>query len=153
MLLIEKVALLKATEIFSQIPDDILARLASVTEETTIEPHVRFIEKGDVGTDMYIIVEGRVRVHDASLVFTEVTAGMPIGEFALFSPAPRVASCTTEVETRLLIITRDALSDLMADRPEIADAVIRMLIERLRSANARISDLTAQLSQSTSANH
>ena len=51
----------------------------------------------------------------------------------VLAPATRAASVSTLGEARLFRINKEAFYEVMADRPEIAQGVIRMLAERLRA--------------------
>ncbi|MCP4408525.1 MAG: cyclic nucleotide-binding domain-containing protein, partial [Gammaproteobacteria bacterium] len=59
-----------------------------------------------------------------------------VGELAVLDPEPRVASVTAIEETQLFRIDRDAFSELIADRPEIAQGVIQALCQRVRMTTA-----------------
>ena len=64
LLTIEKVIILKSTEVFASMPDHVLAFIASIVEEVDVPKGETFITKGDIGNCMYLIVEGTVLVHD-----------------------------------------------------------------------------------------
>jgi CRP-like cAMP-binding protein len=137
LLTIEKVAILKSTDIFAQTPDHILASVAAIAEEITLEAGETFIHQDTFEDDMYIIIEGEVRVHSGEETIAVLEAGQVIGEMEVLSPAPRLASATTTTETRLLGIHKDAFDEVMADRPEIAQRVIQVLVRRLRAVVER----------------
>jgi hypothetical protein len=67
-LTVEKVILLKATEFFSTIEDDILAEVATTLVEQTAAPGERIIEQGESGSNLFLIVSGRLRVHNGATV-------------------------------------------------------------------------------------
>jgi signal-transduction protein with cAMP-binding, CBS, and nucleotidyltransferase domain len=60
----EKADILKTVNIFAETPDEILAEVAELLEEVDFKAGETVFEKGAMGTSMYIIVAGRVRVHD-----------------------------------------------------------------------------------------
>ena len=60
-----------------------------------------------------------------------------VGEMSLLDPAPRSATVVAETEARLLKIQRADFDEILDLRPEIARAVIQVLVRRLREANAR----------------
>ncbi len=133
LLTIEKVAILKSTDIFAQTPDHILASVAVITEEIDLGTGETFIHQDAFGDDIYIIVEGQVRIHSGKDTVTTLGTGQVVGELAVLAPAPRLVSATTSTETRLLRIHKDAFDEVMADRPEIAQGIIQILIHRLRA--------------------
>ena len=66
LLTIEKVAVLKTIDIFAGTPDYVLASVARIVEELSLLPGESFIDEGDLGDSMYLVVEGNVRVHAAT---------------------------------------------------------------------------------------
>ena len=47
------------------------------------------------------------------------------GELSIFDPGPRTSSATTITEVRAVSMDRDALRAWIADRPEIAEQLLR----------------------------
>ncbi|MCP4290166.1 MAG: cyclic nucleotide-binding domain-containing protein [Gammaproteobacteria bacterium] len=136
LLTIEKVALLKSVSIFTETPDSVLAPVATIVDEVYVEPGETFIHEGDMGDSMYVIIAGEVRVHSGQKTILTLGPGKSVGELAVLDPEPRVASVTAIEETQLFRIDRDAFSELIADRPEIAQGVIRALCQRVRMTTA-----------------
>lgn len=132
LLTIEKVAILKSADIFAQTPDYVLASVAAIAEEIELEPGETFIHQGAVEDDMYIIIEGEVKVHNGDRTIATLSAGTVVGEMEVLAPAARLASVSAVTETWLFRIHKEALDEVMADRFEIAQGIIRVLVERLR---------------------
>ena len=130
---VEKVVILKGVSIFAETPDEVLADVASLLEEVEIDDGTPIFEKGDVGTSMYIVVEGGVRVHDGGRTLRELGSRDIFGEMAALDPEPRSASVTATTPTHLFRLDQDALYELMADRIEVVRGVIRVLCQRLRA--------------------
>ena len=131
-LTLEKVAILKSVEIFADTPDFVLASVAAITDELEISAGTTFMRAGDVEDCMYIIVAGRVQV-GAGAEARILEPGYSLGELEALSPGERSASAQAVDDATLFRINRDAFDELMADRPEIARSVIRMLCNRLRA--------------------
>ncbi|NOX61697.1 MAG: cyclic nucleotide-binding domain-containing protein [Chloroflexi bacterium] len=138
LLTIEKVAILKSARIFSDTPDYILASVADIVEEIHVASGETFIHEGELGNAMHLVVMGEVQVHKGDARLAVFGPGSVVGELSVLSPAPRSASVTATEETRLFRIHKDAFDEVMADRPEIAQNVIRILVDRLRAANLRL---------------
>lgn len=132
LLTIEKVAVLKAIDIFAETPDYVLASVAHIVEELNLVPGETFINEGDLGDSMYLVVEGNVRVHHGDKTIITLGAGKSVGELAVLDPEPRSASVTAIDDAFVFRIARDAFDEAMADRPEIARGVIRALCRRIR---------------------
>jgi HEAT repeat protein len=133
---IERVAILKAVNLFAETPDDVLAAVASICEEVDVPPGGTFINEGEFGDCMYVIVEGEVRVHSDGRAILTLSAGKSVGELAVLDPEPRAASVTATQRTRLFRIDKEAFDEVIADRPEIASGVIRTLCQRLRQTTS-----------------
>ena len=63
-----------------------------------------------------------------------------VGEMAVISQEPRMASLLAEGDTRVLCIERGQFEAILRERPETSLAVMRMLIARLREAQASVVD-------------
>jgi CRP-like cAMP-binding protein len=63
------------------------------------------------------------------------------GELSIFDPGPRGSSATTITKVRAVSMDRDALRVWIADRPEIAEQLLRVLARRLRRTNNDLADL------------
>lgn len=132
LLTIEKVAILRMIDIFATTPDYVLASVARIVEEEEVDPNETFIREGEVGDCMYIVVEGRVRVHRQGKTIITLEPGTSVGELAVLDPEPRAASVTSLEETLLFRIDKEPFDEVMADRPEIAQTVVQALCRRIR---------------------
>ena len=132
LLTIEKVVILKSINIFSETAEEWLVEVASILAEVQVQAGETIFEKGDVGRSMYIIIDGKVRVHDEDRTIAELGERDIFGELAILDPEPRVASVTAIEDTRLFRIDQHALYELMAEHVEVAYGIIRVLCRRLR---------------------
>src|SRR5258707_10321562 len=127
---IEKVIALKTVSIFSQTADSVLAEIASILREQTVQPGETIVRKGDIGNSMYIIVAGQVHFHDGDHTLTHLHERDIFGELAVLDSEPRSASVTATVETQLFSVDHDSLYELMATRSEIIHGIMRVLCQR-----------------------
>lgn len=132
LLTIERVSFLKGVDLFAETPDHVLASVAAIAEEIALEPEVLFIEEGDLGDCMFIVVEGQVRVHKGDKTIIELGPGSSVGELAVLDPEPRSASVSSIDEVLLFRIDKQPFDEVMADWPEIAQGVIQALCGRIR---------------------
>ena len=130
---IEKVLVLRRVSIFGETPDDVLADVAELLEEVEYDAGETIFDKGDMGSALFVIVAGRVRVHAEGRTLRELGEREIFGEMAALDPEPRSASITTLAPTRLFRLDQEPLYDLMADRIEVVRGVIRVLCRRLRT--------------------
>ena len=132
MLTIEKVSFLKETDMFKNVPEAVLASVAQIVEVVELPSHKQFIYEGELASEMFIIVEGAVRVQKNGKHIIELKAGDVVGELAIFDPEPRSADVITLMPTTLLQLEKETLREVMADRPEISNGIILTLSRRIR---------------------
>jgi CRP/FNR family cyclic AMP-dependent transcriptional regulator len=133
LLTVEKVLILKTVGVFSDISERGLVDAATVLEEVRAEPGEGIFEKGDTGSSLYIVVEGAVRVHDGDRTIATLGPGEVFGELAALDPEPRMASVTVTTAALLLRMGNAELHELIAEHPEVAQGIIRVLCRRLRT--------------------
>lgn len=138
----EKMLFLKSMPLFKYVKDEVLIGVASVLEEQLVKPGEVIILKGDIGTTMYMIVTGKVKVHDEAHVFKEIGDHQVFGELAALSPEKRIATVTAIEETFLLKISNSVIYDLMEMEIDLAKGIIHVLCQRTR---AIAGDLTRAL--------
>jgi CRP/FNR family cyclic AMP-dependent transcriptional regulator len=107
--------------------------------------HVIFAE-GEPGDRVYIIISGKVKIgrrypHSRENLLTIMGPSDMFGELSIFDPGPRTSTATAITEVRAVSMDRDALRTWIADRPEIAERLLRVLARRLRRTNSNLTDL------------
>jgi lysophospholipid hydrolase len=101
------------------------------------------MRQGDLGDDMYIVLSGRVRVTatqaDRSLrTIAELGSGETVGEMALVTGEPRVATVHAVRDTQLARLTRTSFDRLLERHPRTTfDMIATRLVTRLRIETAR----------------
>jgi CRP-like cAMP-binding protein len=130
---LEKTIMLNKAGVFAETPGEALAAVAALLEEVHLGADETIFEAGDLGDCMYVIVKGRVRVHDQGRTLNHLDAGEIFGEMALLDPEPRMASVTAVANTHLLRLDQEPFYELLEDRPEVVRGIIRVLCQRLRA--------------------
>jgi CRP/FNR family cyclic AMP-dependent transcriptional regulator len=107
--------------------------------------HTLFAQ-GEPGDRLYIIISGKVkigrRVPDGRGHLLSIMGPSDmVGDLSTFDPGPRMSTATTITEVRAASMNREALRDWTAERPEIAERLLRMLARRLRRTNDSVLDL------------
>lgn len=134
---VEKVLILKSVGMFSQTPDDVLADVAGLLVEVDASPSQPLITLGEQGDSLYVIVDGRVQVHDGDRLLSYLGPREVFGEMALLDPEPRMASVTAIEPTRLFRLDQSAFYQLISERPEVSIGILRVLSSRLRDLTRR----------------
>ena len=138
---IEKVIFLQDIDVFKEVRAEDLAHLAAIAEEFSFPKDSNIYEINDSPDSLYLVVNGKVRLHRDSKEISLIGPGEAIGTWALFDKEPRVATATALEETETLRIDRDDFYDLLSDHVRIAEAVLRSLTLRLRSLVSRFNQV------------
>ena len=139
LLTIERVVFLKSIDIFSETPDRVLASVARIIEEIPLSAGENFIQEGEAGDCLYIIVDGTVRVYSNERTLQILGPGKMVGELALLDPEPRSASVAAVDDALLFRIDKEPFDEVLTDRPEIALGIIRKLTRRIRELGLVVS--------------
>ncbi len=144
---IEKIITLQTAPLFTNIPNDILAQVATITRELEVATGEAIITKGEMGTSMYVVVSGFVRVHDGDRTLNLLETGSVFGEMALLDPEPRTASVTAVNDTRLFRLDQAPFFELMADHAEIMRGIVRVLTSNLRERANDVLELRRRIEE------
>jgi CRP-like cAMP-binding protein len=132
ILILERVLILKQVEMFAAVDDDVLAGLAARMREHEGLPGDVLMREGEMGQELYVVIQGRVRVHRANKTLAELGPRGVIGELAALDPAPRTATVTIlEPALFLSLEHADLAEDLLSDAG-LAWGIIRFLVSRFR---------------------
>ena len=101
--------------------------------------------EGEPADRLYIINSGKVKISHRSSEGREhllAVMGPPdmFGELSMFDDGPRTAGATTLTDVRAVSLDRDTLRGWVADRPEVAEQLLRLLARRLRRTNVKLTD-------------
>ena len=140
------IPLLAETDLFGGMPAEELEACAAAFREMHFARGEMIFGRGDPGTHLYVVAEGRVRLAVATeegreLSFRHAVAGDLFGEIAALDGSPRTADATALTEARVYRLDRNALRELCAARPGISDGVIACLCRRLRDTSIQLESI------------
>ena len=148
----ELVDFLKEVPFFSEVEKVSLLELCKNSDEEYFGKNHRIIEKGEVGDGMYVILEGKVKVHDKEHRYASLSQGECFGEYALLDQKPRSVSVTAEEDTTLLKIKSSHFSNLIGSDKGFVMGVLSVLIKRHRELDIIQESLAASKSEVELAN-
>ena len=127
------------------IADPMVRELARRGTVRNIARNSVFIQEGEKGDSLFVILAGRVKVFVADEEGREMVLdihgpGDYVGEMAL-DGRPRSASVIALEPTVCSVLTRDALRSAIAANPDVAMNLIGTLIERARIATDNVRNL------------
>ncbi|MEW5855501.1 MAG: cyclic nucleotide-binding domain-containing protein [Myxococcota bacterium] len=129
---VEKVLFLKGVDLFSAIPGEDLSQIAQIADEVELDLGETIFKEGDLGDSLYLIVSGKVRIHRGDTEIAVLGERQVFGEMALLDSEPRSASVTALTDVTLLRIHQEDFADILAEKSEIAQGIIKVLTRRLR---------------------
>jgi len=96
--------------------------------------------KGTTGSQMYVVLAGKVVVYDGERCIAELTTGDTFGEMALIDSEPRSATVVAAEDSHLFVLSETTFQRLMTKRAAIRILlnIVRTLSHRLREANVRL---------------
>jgi CRP-like cAMP-binding protein len=127
-----------------------LSHLSRLLHRRSYEPGELVFRQGDVGSGMYIVHSGRVRIvaEDSTrgeIQLSILESGECFGEMALFDHGPRSASAQAQGDCVLYGLFDGDLDQLERTRPVVAARFMRNLglavSLRLRQTNDRLRDI------------
>src|SRR5829696_8923010 len=130
--LVERVIFLRKVPLFAALPPQELDPIAAVAEEEFFSGGELLAVRGEPGDTLYVIVDGQVQVLGADEQELAVRgSGDFIGEMAVISSKPRVASLVAMSDVRVLELHKPAFEAILRERPETALAMMRVLCDLL----------------------
>ncbi len=131
----KRIDILRDVVIFSESDEKILKLLADLLTDVFVEKDDTVFHKGDQLNAMYIIVEGKVKVHDGEHVFTQFGEKDFFGEYSLIDSSVRSATVTAIETTHLLRLNQEDFHKIIENNIEVSKSVLKALIKRLRNNN------------------
>ena len=90
----QKMQLLKDAPLFDHCSKQELQRIASIADQLDVREGKVLIREGERGREFFVIVEGEVEVRRKGKKVKTLGPGSFVGEIALLSKIPRVATVT-----------------------------------------------------------
>jgi len=105
-----------------------------VTGQAEFEDGRHIVQQGQLGTGLWVVIDGTVRVVRGSDELGHLGPGELFGEVAVFDQHPRMASVIADGDVRCLGIASWDFLDLLEHDPTLTRNVLRVMAERLRRA-------------------
>lgn len=139
-------ALLGRTTLFGGLEPEWLEHVSERALERSYKKGQLIFHEGDQGDSLYVIIEGLVKVFVTSeqgdeMVLVTLGPAETFGELAMVDGGPRSASAEAVEPTRLLVLTRPTLLELLEQRPQLTDALLRSLGGLVRRLTEQGADL------------
>jgi len=137
MITIEKILFLRNVPLFSRMLPRELNYLAGITQEVVYTGGEQIIKQGEFGSSMFLIVDGRVKIHTKAIDLAVLGEKDYFGEMSILDGEPRSASATAETDCLLLRIDQDTFQTILSNHIEVALSIIQTLTQRLRQVGLK----------------
>jgi CRP/FNR family cyclic AMP-dependent transcriptional regulator len=111
--------------------------------ETSFSAGQAIFARGDPGRDVYLVTSGRVRLsvltaEGRELSFAHAEPGQIFGEIAVLDGGVRSADATAVSKVTAVTLSKGALTRLIEQRPEVREAIVKFLCNRVREADHQL---------------
>ncbi len=137
--IMERLLALKEIPLFKNLSLDQLEAVHQITKEVEYLPGEVILRQDELGDELYLLLEGRVRIFTNYGMPTEdekpsQSAVSSFGEMAVLHDGTRTATVVAAERSHLLCLDGNSLRELLMQMPEISFAMFRVLVERVRQA-------------------
>jgi CRP/FNR family cyclic AMP-dependent transcriptional regulator len=138
--------LLRNVPLFSVLPESQLALLTGVVGRKSFPRGTTIISAGDTTDSLYVIISGRLKVlmsddEGREVILAILNPNDYFGEMGLLDDAPRSATVMSLEPCELLQLSKRDFKKCLEDNFELALAMMRGLVRRLREADKKIGSL------------
>lgn len=139
-------AFLGRTEVFGALRDDALLSLGERAVERSYKRGQAIVHEGDAGDALFVVVEGLVKVFVTSeegdeMVLVTLRPPETFGELAVIDGGTRSASAETLEATKVLVLTRSVLLEVLRTDASLTEALLRSLGALVRRLTEQAADL------------
>jgi CRP/FNR family cyclic AMP-dependent transcriptional regulator len=126
-----KIDLLRGIPLFAGCSRAELEEISRVADELRLPAGRVLMRQGAPGRELFVLVEGEVRVERDGATIAVRSGGDFFGELALVTGRPRTATVTATTDLQTLVLDRRSFDRLLRDMPTIAAKVLKAVAERL----------------------
>lgn len=139
-------SIIASVPLFAGLSEEDQAKLTELMSEETLRRGESLFHEGDSGDNLFIIVDGKIKLGHASDDGRENLIAILgpreiIGELSLFDLGKRSTSATAVAPTTLLSLSHEDLMGFIDTNPDMAKHMLRQLAQRLRRTNELMADL------------
>ena len=133
---------LRVTPLFGGLGDEQLERLVEMGEIVDLPAGARLIGEGEVADALFVVLRGELDVTKRSgtseIPVARVGPGSLQGEIAALEGGRRLASVQAATDAEVLRIPIGAVRELLGAGPDVALAIIRTAVSRLREMESTL---------------
>jgi CRP/FNR family transcriptional regulator, cyclic AMP receptor protein len=135
-----------ADELAGALPPGLARRLADRARQSNLRPRQIVIGYQDRSTDVFVVLEGKLRVELHSpdgkeIILADIGPGQLFGELSAIDGEPRTASVSAVTQCRLAVIPGAAFREEALGDPASAEWLARRLVRQVRRLDERVYEL------------
>jgi acetate kinase len=126
----------KSIDILSDLGPEDIAFLAETSQDVDYPGGTSIIKVGDIGRYLWIVYAGEVDVSlpdetGSQQIIASLERGAYFGEMSILSGEPAVANVTASLDSKVVKIPREAISQIIARNPKTLMKVTKIITKRL----------------------
>jgi CRP/FNR family transcriptional regulator, cyclic AMP receptor protein len=129
---------LSSISLFSALSRKELQRVARASDVVDVKEGHELIRQGDVGREMFVIVDGTATVKRNGRKIGTAGPGSAIGELSLLDKGPRTATVTADSDCRVVVLGAREFAGVLDEVPGIAHKIMAALADRIRELDTKI---------------
>ncbi len=146
MAMLSNLDLIRRVPLFARLTAPQAESLAGAVTKRRYKRGERIVEQSQTSNALFIILTGRARVlmtdhKGREVILATLHTGDHVGEMSLIDNEPHSASVQAEILSDVLVLGRDDFAQCLANNFAMAQAVMLVLVQRLRSADQKIGSL------------
>jgi CRP/FNR family transcriptional regulator, cyclic AMP receptor protein len=128
----DRETLLATCPLFRDLEPGGIAAVDAAVVEVEFAAERPIARQGEIGTGLFVIVSGGVRVVRDGVTIARMGPSEFFGELSVLDGAPRNASVIAEVPTTCLALATWDAERVLREQPGVALSILRELVARLR---------------------
>ncbi len=137
--------------LFRPLSDRELLRVLQVTDVSAYKDGDKVIQEGDRGEELFIVLNGRVKVFHGGTQLASFNPGDHFGEMALIRSQPRSATVVSDGESELMIIRRTDFFEILRKEHQLAVKLLwqflGVLADRLALTSQELNDAREEMAE------
>jgi serine/threonine protein phosphatase PrpC len=126
-----KIDLLKGICLFEDLDQEDLDRMLRTMEVQPCDDGQEIFRQGAEGPGLFVLLEGKARLHRDGAYLTTLHSGDTLGELSLVSHAPQSLTALAEGPTRVMLLRRQRFQDLVREEHPLALKVLWRFVQAL----------------------
>jgi CRP/FNR family transcriptional regulator, cyclic AMP receptor protein len=106
------------------------------------------LEQNDLGTDVYFLTSGAVRVlitpsPDREVILADIEAGGYFGEMAAVDGKPRSAGILAITDATIACMPASVFREIRQQHPDVSEQLLQHLVSRIRTLDQRVDEFSS----------